>query len=265
MIKKIIHQIWLQGLNNIPDELLERRQTILNIHDSSWTYILWDEIDIINLMRQDVNYLQVYYKLEYMHQKIDFAKYIILYKFGGVYIDIDVEMIGSLDSILKDNQNFDLIVSKIIIDNFIEEKLSCDDQICLNNGIIMAKQGCDVLYNLIQNILKNYECKMFDVKISCINNTTGPKFLTHYLLSYKGNSRVLYLEPEYLEPCVGEICYKNEKTIAMHKHTLSWFNKRFKRFFRFYLKNNRQIYNIIRMIFILLLIYVIFKIYNKFQ
>lgn len=265
MIKKIVHQIWLQGDKNIPSELIKRRQTIINLHDSNWTYMLWDETVILLLLKGNNDALNVYYKFEYMHQRIDFAKYVILEAFGGVYIDMDVEMVGALDNLLNEYQDYDLIVSKIIISNFIEQKIGCDNDMCLNNGIIIAQKHSDVLQLLIKNIINKYECNLFDIKINCINNTTGPKFITHFLINYKGPSKLLFLEPEYLEPCVGDICYKNEKTVAMHKHTLTWFNNRFKKLFKMYINNSKRIYRLIQMIFLFFIIYASLNIYSRIQ
>lgn len=255
MFPKIIHQIWLQGDKNLSNENKIKCEKIKELHNN-YDYILWDEIQILKLISNDQNLINIYYRFEYMHQRIDFAKYIILEKIGGVYIDIDVEVIKSIDSLLEDNKEYDLIVSKLIVENYLEKKITCNnDEYCLNNGIIIGKQNSDVLINLIDNILKNNECNLYDMKIICINNTTGPKFITQFLSTYRGSSKILFLDYEYLEPCLGNICKKTKKTIMMHKHNLSWFDKRYKNIFKYYLNNKKKCY----LIFFIILFIIILK------
>jgi inositol phosphorylceramide mannosyltransferase catalytic subunit len=92
MFEKIVHQIWLQGVENIPESYRRGLESI-NKYTPNWIHKIWDEIDILNLLRQYPEYLHVYYKLAYLHQKVDFSRYVILYVYGGIYIDMDVELI----------------------------------------------------------------------------------------------------------------------------------------------------------------------------
>lgn len=90
-IPKIIHQIW------IGSPLPEKYHSFIlswQKHHPEWTYILWDDETIANLhlINQDQ-----YDASTNFGQKADIARYEILYRFGGVYIDIDFECLRPLD------------------------------------------------------------------------------------------------------------------------------------------------------------------------
>ena len=46
---KIIHQIWIQGENNLSEEHIKKINDIKKKH-LDWEYILWDEIMILKLI-----------------------------------------------------------------------------------------------------------------------------------------------------------------------------------------------------------------------
>ena len=56
-----------------------------------WSYRLWDEAAVANLVRERYPALwDVYRGLRYPIQRVDFAKYAIAHSFGGVVSDLDV-------------------------------------------------------------------------------------------------------------------------------------------------------------------------------
>jgi mannosyltransferase OCH1-like enzyme len=259
MFEKIIHQIWLQGKDKIPSSYHSCLKSVVK-YTYNFNYILWDETDILVLLKQFPLYIEVYNKFTYMHQKIDFARYVILYVYGGIYIDMDVELIKPLESLIIEYNDNDIILSKIYNSNLFESKVNCDGTMCINNGIIIAGKNCDFLFGLINNIVTNYTCKFYEFKILCINNTTGPKAITRMYNQYTGSSRIKILEPEYLEPCLaGENCNITENTYAIHKHTLTWFDDRQKFVLKYYLRN-KMICNLIVFLFLLSILFFLIKI-----
>lgn len=225
-IPKIIHQIWLQGENNISESNKIKINQIKKINQD-WNYMLWDEINIINLIKNNKEYLAKYYKFIYLHQKVDFAKFIILQKYGGIYIDIDCEVIKNLDTIFNKINNFDLVISKLSdkLDP-VTNLLTCHKtKDCFNNGVIIAKPQTDIL-NFLINGFKD-ECSFFENKLLCIQNTTGPpifnKLIDYYIINIS-KSKILILPYEYFEPCINKKCNITKNTYIVHKHDLSWLN-----------------------------------------
>jgi len=231
---KIIHQIWLQGKDKIPDKFKKNIKKNITIN-FDWEYKLWDSKSITELIKFDKNINNTYHKLKYMHQKIDFAKYIILYIYGGIYIDMDAYTIKNLNILIQNYNNYDLIVSKLNC-NILENYIHCSRKYCINNGVIYAKPKCSILLKMIQYIITNYKCSNNTNKISCIEQTTGPKKFTDIIMDNL-NENVKILEPEYLEPCIFNNCNITDNTYVVHEHNGSWYPNWLKQIFIIYLNN----------------------------
>ena len=228
MIPRIIHQIWLQGSEVIPEHYKEYQRSIIYKHPE-WEYYLWSESSINQILTSDQ--LEVYNSMIYLHQKVDYARYIILYLYGGVYIDMDVKAHQPLDTLLERFGNHNLIISKTN-SNYIENMIGCGgNKHCLNNGIIFSCKGNDNLGELIAHINNNYDCPEWLPRELCIQHTTGPIKFTD-LLNNKPD--VLILDPEFLEPCLLGKCDITDNTYLEHSHGLSWVNPHFSKFLTFY-------------------------------
>ena len=257
-IPKIIHQIWMQGEKNITEEKKNNIKNIKNLHQN-WTYVLWDEIMIINLLNNNINLLNKYYKFIYMHQKIDFAKILILYYFGGIYIDFDCIVIKSLDPFFIKYKEYDLIISYISDKtSYISNYFTCGKFVkCVNNGIIISKKNTDFCNYLLKHF--KYDCSFYETKFICINNTTGPAIFNYLIDQYKknnGHDKILIVSNEYFEPChLGENCDIGENTYIEHRHELTWFSDSQILLLKFYTKYEYYI------LFIILIV-IIFTIYK---
>ena len=96
MIPKIIHYCWF-GHNPLPESALKCI--------ASWKKYLPDyEIKEWNEDNFDVNiipYTQQAYEAKKYAFVSDYARYWILYNYGGVYFDTDVEVIKTMDDIIE--------------------------------------------------------------------------------------------------------------------------------------------------------------------
>lgn len=242
MIPRIIHQIWLQGSDHLPEKYLTTTDRMKNFHPQ-WKYILWSEVDILKELTKEQ--VQAYYSFIYLHQKVDYARYVLLDKYGGVYIDVDVDVVKSIDTIMPMADEYDLTVSKLSVSS-PESYFICKKSECLNNGIIIAKPNNIILKDLISHINQNSTCSCLSPKISCINNTTGPNVFNHVLSKH---NNVLKLDSEYFEPCFQGTCNFTKNTILVHHQDGTWFGDVFRKCIRFYFANR-----IIIIIVILLLV-----------
>jgi mannosyltransferase OCH1-like enzyme len=267
-IPKIIHQIWIQGEHDIPEKLKINKNKIQILHPD-WEYVLWDEISVLYLLKNtNEEWLKRYYKFDYLHQKVDYAKLIILYIYGGIFIDMDAYTIKKLDSLFHKYSDYDFIVSYIKEHNFIGNILTCRKMgKCLNNGIYIAKPKVDILSYLIDNV--SYKCSILDVKMTCISNTTGPIFFDNYIQLYinknhkKNKSKILILDNEYLEPCSSDFCEITDNTYIRHEHNMSWFNSYIKEFIKLYLCYS-IIFNSLFILLVIFMIYLIFYYFYKY-
>jgi len=72
-------------------------------------YKLWTRKMVEKLLEKKENrrFKRLYYEFEQDIMRIDFARYLILYRFGGIYVDLDICMIGkSIKQLFKKDYFF---------------------------------------------------------------------------------------------------------------------------------------------------------------
>jgi hypothetical protein len=111
MIPKIIHNIWIQGYEHLPNE---NKVTYANIKkmNPEWEFMIWDDEMIKKKLRKYPSIYNIYVKTSKYTEndnniiKSDIARYIIMKEYGGLYFDIDFNCNSSFDELfLNDNNN----------------------------------------------------------------------------------------------------------------------------------------------------------------
>ena len=101
-IPKIIHQIWPgRGGKSMPAKYVFFQNSIKKLHPG-WSYIFWTEEKI---QKENFDDIDLYNNARGYTEKADIARYMILKKYGGVYLDLDTYDLKSFD-ILADNYEF---------------------------------------------------------------------------------------------------------------------------------------------------------------
>jgi mannosyltransferase OCH1-like enzyme len=96
MIPHIIHQTY-KTFASIPLCWAETPSRWQALHPT-WTYTFWSDADLEALIAADFPwFLQRYRAFPHVIQRVDAARYFILFKFGGVYADLDVAPLVPLD------------------------------------------------------------------------------------------------------------------------------------------------------------------------
>jgi inositol phosphorylceramide mannosyltransferase catalytic subunit len=253
---KIIHQIWIQGVDKIPTKFNENI-TYNKQYNPDWEYIIWDEDKITKLLKEyNPQWLETYNTLPYLHHKADFGRYVILYIYGGIYIDMDAHTIKSLDSLAQKYHDYDLLVS-LVNTNFVENYIATwQTDVLINNGVIMSKPDNQIMLKIINSIVIEPNCEKYDTQYTCIQRITGPKKFSSMI--YKNlDDNVKILSYDYFEPCILSYCDITPNTYIIHKHEGSWYSNKLKKIGEgyLYIKND-----IILLIFILLiLLYLVYK------
>ncbi len=215
MIPKIIHYIWLGGkeLPKIAKKCIASWKKFCPDYEIK----RWDESNL------DLN------KYDYVKEAIEEKKYAFasdvlrfekLYEFGGIYLDIDVELIKPLDKFLH-HKCFSGFESGNLI----------------NPGVIF---GC-VAGNIdVYNILQEYKTRQFKQQDK-IDETTVCEYVTKYFEklnilannTYQENENIVVYPSEYFSP-INSIT--NKKKITKNTYSIHWFNaswysptKKFKR------------------------------------
>ena len=101
-IPKIIHQIWMDNKNelNINPYMPEKYSVFSNgwgDNNKDYTQIIWNGYEMDKFIRENYNnYYELYKKFPRWIYRCDMFRYIILNKYGGVYLDMDFVCIKSL-------------------------------------------------------------------------------------------------------------------------------------------------------------------------
>ena len=98
-IPRVLHQTW--KTRDIPPQWQAFRDSWLR-HHPGWQYVLWTDEDNRRLIAEHHPwFLPVYDAFPRHIQRVDAAKYFILYTLGGVYADLDSECLRPLDPLLS--------------------------------------------------------------------------------------------------------------------------------------------------------------------
>lgn len=181
-IPKIIHQTWI-GPNKKPDHWINTWKDEYIKANPEWKHMMWtdaelDELDMFNkeIYKQETTY----------NGKSDVARYEILYKYGGIYIDADSIWLGSksMDDLIRKSRNTCIFLGKEPTKDYAA------------SGVVGASKGHPALLLIIKGIEKNFPFRLMGEQpwITC-----GPLIL-HTLENNKIPVVVFpkeYFYPEY--------------------------------------------------------------------
>ena len=191
-----LHLIWIQSLKYskniplIPIGIYKNYNKILSLNNNiSFKKMIWYNENIIELIKSEFpDFLKIYISISDMRYKSDLARLIILYKYGGIYIDVDQE---SLKSFLHyDNKlNNDLL----LVLNSRQDELS--------NGFIYVKNTEN---KYIKMCIINY------VKLLLTNNIGACKIMKEILDNYQNKNEKIVLIQERPEKKLENCSTKDE-------------------------------------------------------
>lgn len=205
----IAHFIWYQGTP--PAKYLETINMFQSKNPEFKIYV-WNEQTLYPLLNITPIFKNAIEKCEYMIQKIDIYKYVVLYHYGGIYLDLDIRVEAPLSSeFLKDISNDDLVFSKIIMCPFLPIEL-------VNNGIIFAKKKSPLLIKIVEDIQWNQP--FYKTKDWRVLDTAGPFYITRWC--HKNNIKVI--DQKYVEgrPLFYLLDDNYKGLFLTHLHHNSW-------------------------------------------
>ena len=93
-IPRVFHHVWTSG-DAMPDRVLAMRQTWIDRHPD-WEFRILAPEDLTWLRNRSL-----FDRAETYAQKADIARYEVVHRFGGVYLDTDMECLRPLDGLLN--------------------------------------------------------------------------------------------------------------------------------------------------------------------
>jgi mannosyltransferase OCH1-like enzyme len=214
-IPLIIHQIWFGG--QIPKIYNDWHQELRKLHPG-WTFMRWTEEKLKNAfphglynqkMFDNAKETKSYAKMS------DIARYEVLNKYGGLYLDYDVRCLKELDFL---NYAYDFYAG---IEDFWNSCYCC-------NAVIGARREHPIIQTCIENIkqyenkkpsLQNWPYKSHAEKEKFITLiTTGPKMFTQGIwqaIDKKNNVDIIF-PPEVFyaqTPTPASLCHHSFDSI----------------------------------------------------
>ena len=167
MIPKIIHQTW--KTHEVPEKWQAYTNKVQELNPD-WEYRLWSDEDNEQFVREEFpEFFETFQSFSLPIMRADVIRYLIMYKIGGVYLDLDYEMLQPFS--YKD----DALVLPLN-----RSKNSGDEADGLGNCIFASESGHPFWADVIDDLQMNPP----DVKdFSQVIDATGPMLLTRIFYS----------------------------------------------------------------------------------
>ena len=230
-IPRIIHQVY-EDIAGPPEEFIKMSNSWKN-NNPQWQYMFWGKNEIESLLKDFPELINDYNRLPYNVQRWDIIRLLILYKYGGLYVDFDYECFRSIDTLFEDGKS-----CYIGLEPFQHALNNGMNKIIGNAFVASTPKHCFIKY-VIDNIFP-YDF-IPDVSFNrghYIMNSTGPFFLTKVYDKYSFKDDITLIKPDLVTPLTLEqVQYyhngtldvtakaKLEKSFAVHFYAGTWWNR----------------------------------------
>jgi len=227
-IPKILHQTWKSEMIPPP---FEKYVNSWKSHHPMWLHILWtDEMSRSFVASYFPDLIDIYDSYETNIQRVDVARYLILYHYGGVYIDMDFECLRNIEPILEGET--------CVLGREPDEHCKVHrKELIISNAFMACAPRHHFLMELCKEI-RSPQRKSYS-KHSLVLESTGPFMLTRIYEQMPDKSLVRILSHEVLYPLTKDeiITYlpvtgtpqamddKLKNAYAIHYYWGTWWRK----------------------------------------
>lgn len=222
---KIIHQIWF-GI--IPNRLeakkalkkLEKYRNSWITHNPNWKYICWDFKRCKDLITQHFpEYLEMYNKYPHHIQRCDCIRYFILFRYGGLYADMDFMCVRPWNQVLIDYPS-DLYIVET------PNKMN-SEMIHVSNSLMYAGvKGHSYWKYVFIEMVKNQEPPGYYGRHLTIMYSTGPCIINRVFRRYEKELNLNFYPYKLFHPFglikEEDVNKSGEKIYAYHLGKGSW-------------------------------------------
>lgn len=257
---RIIHQIWLQGSDLVPEKYHVNIEKIQSLNPK-FTHIIWDQYSIQEQMARDPDqrYLSVFKRVPHLHTKVDLARYYLLYKYGGISIDMDAtceRSLEELDSYI--DAGIELVISEMRLDAIGTFMATSSFAKMVNNATLLVTQPSSPVIRsfldfCIDLCIKRKWSTSKNGKTFDILETTSPKILRRWIDRGEFSNQIQLMPAEVFEPCLGQKCDMSHHTFISHKHDRSWVGEKESGWIKLYLEKPGLFISLIVLILISIL------------
>ena len=187
-IPKVIYQTFkTKNLSKEMNDIVDSWK----LHNTNYEYILYDNNECKEFIRSffDSKVIDAYYKLRYGALRADLWRYCILYKYGGVYADLDTLCLDSIDNFITNKT--EIMVPKDLWNSYH-----------IFNSFIAIVPNHPIMDYCIKKIVNNVQNK---INYPDKRDVTGPGVLGKSINKYLNRPEKKYIDfsntynIEYLE------------------------------------------------------------------
>jgi len=217
MIPSILHQTWKN--TDIPDA---SKSLVISWkrYNNNFEYRFYDDAALDRIIKEYFpQFLKDYNQFVHKIERIDFARYAIMYLYGGIYADIDMECLRDFSPFLKFDKP---IVGREPIENIEKAYGGRDYLLC--NAILLSPKDNKFWIELMEYIVKTYDRGSNPV------DNTGPMAMTMFLeIEPKYFSRIIILDPCVFYPITNDKKLSRDcnmkESFAVHRWHGTWFDQ----------------------------------------
>jgi hypothetical protein len=170
-IPHIICQTW--KTHEVPKELASYVESVKRLNPT-YQYRMWLDADLRACVARVVPHLLRFYDtMEKNIERVDFARYAIMYEQGGIYLDLDIEMIRPLDSLWKTYPTAEIVLSLEPREHVRALYSHVPYVVC--NAMLASVPRHRFWIQFMHHIADNYDLHDFVV------HRTGPMALTNFI------------------------------------------------------------------------------------
>ncbi|XXQ30064.1 Glycosyl transferase [Plasmodiophora brassicae] len=213
-IPQRIHQIWLGDLKGAPADMRRRASRIRDLHPD-WDYRLWTDDDVIDM---EMRRRDLFDAADTAVGRADVLRWEIMFQYGGVYLDVDFDVLSPLD---------DLVTRYSAFVGF-----GSTGHVEIMNSVI----GCTPRLSFASDVLDAMTSTNRDRSATALMDATGPGMLTRFCgneldLGRMVRESIVVLPSAVLFPLpntMRALCdadkrrFRTQYSFAMHHWSASW-------------------------------------------
>jgi mannosyltransferase OCH1-like enzyme len=199
-ISKYIHQTYI-SIETLPNIWKNTPDSWKKQHPD-WTYMFWSDVDCLKLVKEKFPwFLQTYKGFEYNIQRADAIRPMILYEYGGIYADCDIQSIKPFDDLFYEYHDIYLIRTP-------------NNNVVTNCLMASGKPGIEFWLHVLNEMKYRYNnpSMLWIGKHITVMYTTGPMMLNYIYNKHHKTTDILFLPRELLLPsecgtCSSKPCF----------------------------------------------------------
>ncbi len=196
MIPKIIFQIWI-GDKPLPLEFQKARQSIFEVLPD-WKYIEINNSNHEEFVKQYFpDFLKYYISFPYLIQRVDAIRYMFLYIYGGIYIDMDYIVLKSFNEIIKHMDESEKTIGL----------MKSNNTNILTNSFIISRPKEEFWLHCIENMKTPLKFWVIGKHMKVLKST-GPYMLSETYDRFENKEHIIIFN-QLSVPC--NICHLKKK------------------------------------------------------